>query len=420
MRTLYNILWYFLTPFMFPWLWWRLYKNKEEKGRLQERFGLYSTEKTDKPTIWLHGASVGETLSLRPIIAFLKENYPNHLLLVTTGTKTAANMIIQKEQGDIIHQYVPLDHPLWTKRFFDHWKPSLGILVESEFWPNLILNAPCPMWLLSARLTPGSYGRWKKWLPGFFGKIIGRFALIFAQTEADIERLKEFYREPIFISNLKYLAKPLPTEKTTVNALEKMIGSRPFWVVASTHPGEETIIIKAHKLIKERIPNILTILIPRHPVRGQEVKQMVTDADLSVVQRSTKEKITPKTDIYVADTMGELGNFFSISPITLVGGSLLPNIGGHNLLEPAFFGNGLLHGPHMHKSLDMYDLFTSAQASFVVKDEKDIANCVIVLLENKEKLAQQQTATREVMTKIQKDQRVFWKAFKVELESTLP
>ena len=419
MRVLYNILWYFLTPFIYPWLWWRLYKNKEEKERLQERFGLNTAEKTEKPTIWLHGASVGETMSLRPIIAFLKEAYPTYKIVLTTGTKTAAKMILQQEQGDIIHQYVPLDHPLWTQRFFDHWKPDLGVLVESEFWPNLILNAPCPMWLLSARLTPSSYGRWKKWFPGFFGKIIGKFSLIFAQTEADIGRLKEFYKEPIFISNLKYLAKPLSTEKATINALQTMIGSRPFWVVASTHPGEEKIIIQAHQIIKEKIPDILTILIPRHTVRGEEIKGLLP-ADFLGAQRSHKEKITAKTDIYIADTMGELGNFFSISPVTLVAGSLLPNIGGHNLLEPAFFGNALLHGPHMHKSLDMYDLFTSAQASFVVKDEKDIANCVILLIENKKKLAQQQAATREVMTKLQKDQRVFWKEFKEKLESTLP
>jgi 3-deoxy-D-manno-octulosonic-acid transferase len=418
MRILYNILWYFLTPLMHPWLWWRLHKNKEEKGRLQERFGLYIAEKTEKPIIWLHGASVGETLSLRPIIAFLRQEYPDYTILITTGTKTAARLILQQEQGDIIHQYIPLDHPLWTKRFFDHWKPSLGILVESEFWPNFILNAPCPMWLLSGRLTPDSYQRWKKWFPKFFRSIMEHFSLVFAQTEADAARLKEFHKGHIFISNLKYLAKPLPIEKTTINTLEKMIGSRPFWIAASTHPGEEKIIIQAHQYIKEKIPNILTIIAPRHPIRGDDIRGLLPP-DFFGTQRSRQENITAKTDIYIADTMGELGSLFSISSITLVAGSLLPNIGGHNLLEPAFFGNAILHGPHMHKSLDMYDLFTSAHASFVVKDEKDIANCVIVLLEDKKKLAQQQAATQEVMAKLQKDQKLFWNIFKTKLESTL-
>ena len=416
MRTLYNLLWYFLTPFMFPWLWWRLHNSKEEKGRLKERFGLYEAKKTEKPIIWLHGASVGETLSLRPIIAFLRAEYPTHKILLTTGTKTAAKIILQQEQGHIIHQYIPLDHPLWTKRFFDHWKPVLGVLVESEFWPNLILNAPCPMWLLSGRLTPGSYQRWKKWSPKFFQRIMERFSLVFAQTEADAERLKEFHKNSIFISNLKYLAKPLPTEKPTIDALQKMIGSRPFWVAASTHPGEENILIQAHKIIKEEIPSILTILIPRHPIRGDDIKDLLPP-DLLGAQRSRQEKITAKTDIYIADTLGELGNFFSLSSISFIGGSLLPNIGGHNLLEPAFFGNALLHGPYMHKSLDMYELFTKDNASFVVQDEKDVANCVLLLLEQKKILAQKQAITTNIMKKLQEEQLVFWKIFKAKLAS---
>jgi 3-deoxy-D-manno-octulosonic-acid transferase len=403
---------------MFPWLWWRLYRHKEEKSRLNERFGFHSVEKPEKPIIWLHGASVGETLSLRPIIAFLKENYPHYQLLVTTGTKTAARIILQQEQGIILHQYVPLDHPTWTKRFFDHWQPYLGIIVESEFWPNLLLNSPCPMWLLSGRLTPSSYQRWKKWFPRFFAKIMGRFSLIFAQTEADLERIQAFYKDRIFISNLKCLANPLPTQKTTVDALKKLIGDRPFWVAASTHPGEEKIIIQAHQLLKGKIPSILTILIPRHPIRGDDIKRLLPPSFLGV-QRSYKEKITAKTDIYIADTLGELGNFFSLSPVTFIGGSLLPGIGGHNLLEPAFFGNVLLHGPYMHKSLDMYELFTKADASFVVKDEKDVAKCVLLLLEQKKSMTQKQLITNTLMKKLQKEQLVFWKIFKEKLASVL-
>lgn len=419
MRKLYNFLWYLLTPCMYPWLWFRLQRHKEEKGRLQERFGVYSIEKPKEPIIWLHGVSVGEVVSLKPIIAFLKENYPTHKLLITTGTRTAANIILQQEQEDILHQYIPLDHPLWTKRFFKHWQPALGIIVESEFWPNLVLNSTCPLWLLSARLTPRSYQRWKTWAPSFFQHLIQTFALIFAQTDADVKHLKEFYKGPLFVNNLKYLASPLSTSPTTIRTLKKIIKDRPFWVVASTHPGEEEIILQAHQIIKQKVPSILTILIPRHPIRGDKIKQLVRDAKLSSAQRSKDEKPTAKTDIYIGDTLGELGNFFSISPITLVAGSLIPNIGGHNLLEPAFFGNVLLHGPHMHKSLDMYELFTTTNTSFVVKDAKDIANCVILLLLKKKMLSQHQKATIGIMQRIQNDQIAFWKAFKEKLASLL-
>lgn len=327
----------------------RARRGKEIPARLGERYGRGAARPPGR-LFWLHAASLGETLSALPLLEAMAARAPWLQLLVTTGTVTSAELLARRLPPGLAprlaHRFLPLDVPGWTARFLDGWRPDAGAFVESELWPNLLAAARArllPLALVNARMSPRSAGRWRR-APGLARATLGSFRLVLARSEADAARLAELGAPaPACWGDLKAAAAPLPADPAALAELRRAIGARPVFLAASTHPGEEALAVAAHR--EAAIPGLLTILVPRHPERGPAIAAAI--AGLAVARRGAGELPGPGTAIYVADTLGELGLFYRLASLALVGGSLVPH-GGQNPLEPARLGCPILFGPHMH------------------------------------------------------------------------
>jgi 3-deoxy-D-manno-octulosonic-acid transferase len=319
----------------------RLAQGKEDAARLAERRGVASRPRPAGFLTWLHGASVGEAISALPLVERLTAHGS---VLLTTGTVTSARLIAERLPAGALHQYVPADRPDWVASFLDHWRPDLALWLESELWPNLVMATHArgtPMVLVNARMSARSAARWR-WLPWTIRPLLGAFDLCLAQGEESAARFRALGARAVRApGNLKFAAPPLPVDDAALAMLKAAIGDRPCWLAASTHPGEEAIAGAVHQTLATRHPGLLTIIAPRHPARGPEIAAALPGR---VRCRSAGE--APDGDIYVADTLGELGLFYRLAPVVLIGGSLVPH-GGQNLLEPARLGAAVLHGPHM-------------------------------------------------------------------------
>ena len=368
-----------LVPFVKALTSYRLKKGLEEKDRIHERYGISSVERPRDPLIWIHAASVGETISLIPLIKAYKTHYPTHNILLTTTTVTAASIIKQRLSGLCIHQYVPFDVGPWVKRFLKDWKPQLAVLVESELWPNMITQVhkmKIPLVLLNARLSDRSYHRWLKFRC-LAKQLLSRFSLCLAQSPRIAERLIHLGACNVEVmANLKFAADPLPVSADILQKLSHLCEGRAIWVAASTHASEEEIVIQTHHDLKKQFPNLLTILIPRHPSRSNKVEKLCEDSGLSVQSHSTiNANSTADFDVYLVDTIGELGLFFSLSSIVFIGGSFV-SVEGHNPIEPALFKCAVLWGPRMsnfkdvcaHLSDDCYTIQTQKELAEGVQD----------------------------------------------------
>ncbi|MDO9710201.1 3-deoxy-D-manno-octulosonic acid transferase [Paracraurococcus lichenis] len=327
----------------------RVRRGKEVAGRLGERRGEGAARPPGR-LLWLHAASVGETLSVIPLLEALAARAPDLTILVTTGTVTAAGMLAQRLPdalgGRLLHRFVPLDVPAWVGRFLEGWRPDLGVMVESELWPNMIAAAAAqgvPLALVNARFSARSARRWRL-APGLGRRLIGAFRLVTAQSAADAARLRALGAgEVLTLGNLKDAAPPLPADAAALAALRQAIGGRPVFLAASTHPGEEAILAAAHPLLAAAHPGLLTVIVPRHPERGAVIAADL--APLPTARRAAGALPGPGTAVYVADTLGELGLFYRLARVCLVGGSLVPH-GGQNPREPARLGCPILLGPH--------------------------------------------------------------------------
>jgi 3-deoxy-D-manno-octulosonic-acid transferase len=323
--------------------------GKEVAARLGERRGEGAARPPGR-LLWLHAASVGETLSVIPLLEALAARAPDLTLLVTTGTVTAAGLLAQRLPGGLggrlLHRFVPLDVPAWVARFLEGWRPDCGVLVESELWPNLISAAATrgvPLALVNARFSARSARRWRL-APGLGRRLLGAFRLVTAQSAADAERLRALgAAEVLTPGNLKDAAPPLPADPADLAALRGAIGARPVFLAASTQPGEEALVAAAHQRLAEAHPGLLTVIVPRHPERGAAIAAAL--APLPIARRAEGALPGPGTAIYVADTLGELGLFYRLAGACLVGGSLVPH-GGQNPREPARLGCPILLGPH--------------------------------------------------------------------------
>ncbi|TDH61502.1 3-deoxy-D-manno-octulosonic acid transferase [Dankookia rubra] len=326
--------------------------GKEVAARLGERRG----EGVARPPgrlLWLHAASVGETLSVIPLLEALAARAPDLTLLVTTGTVTAAVLLAQRLPGGLdgrlLHRFVPLDVPRWVERFLDGWRPDCAVLVESELWPNLISAAATrgvPLALVNARFSARSSRRWRLLAPGLGRRLLGAFRLVTAQSAADAARLRELGAAAVLTpGNLKDASPPLPADVAALAALREAVDDRPVFLAASTQPGEEAIVASAHALLAPSHPGLLTVIVPRHPDRGAAIAAEL--APLPVARRAEGILPAPETAIYLADTLGELGLFYRLAGVCLVGGSLVPH-GGQNPREPARLGCPILLGPHTH------------------------------------------------------------------------
>jgi len=363
----------------------RIRKGKEIAERLDERKGKTKSDahmlSRKEPVIWIHAASVGESLSVLVLIKRLLERCPSCFILLTTGTVTSASLLKKKLPVRVFHQFVPFDVRPWVKAFLDHWRPSLALWVESEIWPNLIwetTNRKIPLVMINGRMSEKSFKKWR-WAKSLIQPLMGRFSLCFAQSSEDAHRLRLLgATKVIHAGNLKAAAEPLECDNEELQRIGHRVGMRPTWLAASTHDPEEEIIVQAHHLLKKKFPDLLTILVPRHPHRGAALREKF-DQELCLAQRSLGEIISDKTDFYLADTLGELGLFYRLSPIAFIGGSLTP-IGGHNLIEPAHFGSAILHGPYMTNSREITALFRKENAAIEVTSAETLALHVEKLL----------------------------------------
>jgi len=338
----------------------RLKQGKEDPARIGERRGMSGDIRPRGPLVWIHGASVGEVLAAAGLIDKLRAL--NIRILLTSGTVTSADIVAKRFPADIIHQYVPYDSPRYVARFLDHWQPSLALFIESDLWPNLILSSAArrlPMVLINGRMSQRSFPRWRR-ITGAISALLGRFDVCLAQSQLDAERFSALgSRNVVVTGNLKLDVPAPPADPGKLERLMSMTRGRPIIVAASTHPGEEEILIEAHRTLAGFFPSLLSVIVPRHPNRGEAIAHTVAAAGLQAGLRSREALPTASTDIYVADTMGELGLFYRLAPIVFMGGSLVEH-GGQNPIEAVKLGASIVHGPHVFNFSDVYEALDSA------------------------------------------------------------
>ena len=347
----------------------RLNRGKEHPERLGERCGEASLPRPSGPLIWVHGASVGEMLAVVPLIEQLRAQ--NFEVLVTSGTVTSAALAEHRLPDGTLHQFIPLDAPRFVGRSLDHWRPGLALFVESDLWPNLILSCAkrkVPMILINGRLSERSFSRWRR-VPGAIAALLGRFDLCLTQSAADAERYSELGAPRVSSTgNLKLDVPAPPVDQAVLDRLRSIIGERPVVVAASTHPGEETAIIDAHRALRKKFPTLLTVIAPRHPARGESVADIAKASGLAAVLRSRRAQPMPDIEVYVADTLGELGLIYRLAPIVFMGGSLASH-GGQNPIEAIRLGAAVLHGPHVWNFAEIYATLDDARGAELVADE---------------------------------------------------
>jgi len=346
----------------------RLKRGKEDAERLAERRGESGLARPEGPLIWAHGASVGEMLSIIPLIEHLNERGFN--VLVTSGTVTSARLAEQRLPPGSVHQFVPVDAPRFMARFLDHWRPDLALLSESDLWPNRIISSAqraVPLILVNGRLSERSFARWR-YLPGTIGALLRRFDLCLAQSEGDAGRLSDLGAPRVSMTgNLKLDVPVPPVDEGKLAAMQRALSKRPIVVAASTHAGEEAIIIEAHRRLRASFPGLLTIIAPRHPDRGAGVAEIASVAGVPALMRSRGPMPDRGTEIYVADTIGELGLIYRLSPIVFMGGSLVRR-GGQNPIEAAKLGAAILHGPHVYNFTEIYSALDEARGAEEIGD----------------------------------------------------
>jgi len=357
-----------MTPLAPLFLARRLRHGKEHGLRLPERRGVSAAARPLGPLVWLHGASVGELISVLPLIERIHAREVD--LLVTSGTVTSGGLAEQRLPRGVIHQFVPIDVPFFVRRFLNHWQPDLALFVESELWPNIMIETArrgVPMILVNGRLSENSFRRWRH-LPATIGALLQRLDLCLARTPADAERLSELGAPHVVTTgDLKLDGPAPPADRGKLAALQRATAGRPLIAAASTHAGEEAAMIDAHLKLCANFPNLLTLIVPRHPERGAGVADIARAAGLNVKLRSRGELPDARTDIYVADTVGELGLIYRMAPIVFVGGSLAEH-GGQNPIEPAKLGAAILHGPHVWNFAEIYAELDRAHGAELVVD----------------------------------------------------
>lgn len=382
MLFLYRILTVLAAPLLYALLWQRTFAGKEDRSRLRERFGHAQTVRRTGSLLWLHAASVGEALSALPLIELLLARRLDLSILVTTGTVSSARILADRLPARATHRFVPLDRPQWVGRFLDLWRPDVAVWIESELWPNLLLETArrgIPMALVNARLSARSYRRWR-FAPRSIAKLLGCFQVILARDEHSAGFVRQLgARRVMCAGDLKQAAAALPAEETELARLRTAIGARPVWLTASSHPGEEAIALQVHQQLLVQFPNLLSVIAPRHAVRGDEIARLIASNGLRVARRALAAIPDGATDIYLADTMGEMGLIYRLSPMAFIGGSLAP-LGGQNPLEPARLGCAILHGPNVGNFADIYAALDTAGAAQHIVDAASLAQAVSALL----------------------------------------
>ncbi len=348
----------------------RLERGKEHPTRLAERRGEAGEPRPDGPLIWIHGASVGEMLAVVPLIERLRAR--DFAVLVTTGTVSSAALAEHRLPAGALHQFIPLDAPRYVARFLDHWRPDLALFVESDLWPNLILQTGrrrIPMIMVNGRLSARSFGRWRR-VPNVIAALLARFDLCLTQSAVDAQRYGDLGAPRVnSTGNLKLDVPAPPVDDAALRQLKLTIGIRPVIAAASTHDGEETAVITAHRRLRAKHPALLTIIAPRHPPRGESIAEIAKVAGLTVGLRSRGDEPKQNIDVYVADTLGELGLIYRLAPIVFMGGSLISH-GGQNPIEALRLGAAVVHGPHVANFAEIYRTLDDGGGAKLIDDEE--------------------------------------------------
>jgi 3-deoxy-D-manno-octulosonic-acid transferase len=377
---------------------WRRRRGKEDPRRMAERMGHPSLPRPEGPLVWLHGASVGEGIALLPLIERLVER--GFHVLATTGTVASAQILADRLPSGAQHQYLPLDIPAFLTRFLDHWRPGLALVAESEIWPNMLRMVHArgvPLVLVNARLSPRSFERWRR-APNLIGSLLGRLDLCLAQSKDDALRLQRLGAPHVEVSgNLKYDVPAPPFAPATLAQMTAAVGSRPVWLAASTHQGEEEIILSVHRHLRDAFPDLLTIVAPRNARRGPRIAEIAAGLGVPSALRSLGDSLTPSTELYVADTMGEMGLFYRLTSIVLMGKSLGAAKGGQNPIEPAKLGVTVLYGPHIGNFVDVYQDLTAARGAVAVSGEAALAQALRLYFSDPALLRRSGRATQEAV-----------------------
>ncbi len=371
-----------LTPLAPLLLSRRLKAGKEDAARIGERRGESGTPRPEGLLVWLHGASVGETLAVLPLLdRILARGF--HVLYTST-TVTSAELAGKRLPKAAIHQFAPLDMPRYVARFLDHWRPNVALFAEQELWPNAVMELSArktPLVLVNGRLSPRSFNRWQRFSRSA-AALLSHFDLCLCKSAEDSARFQTLGAPRVETTgNIKFDVPPPAADAAALAAMQGMIGQRPVLLAASTHEGEERQIAAVHAGLAEHIPGLLTIIAPRHPERAPSVIAAAELAGLAHAQRSLGQPITPETTLYVADTIGEMGLFYRLATIAFVGGSLITH-GGQNPIEPAKLGVPVLHGPHVANFADIYEALDAAGGAVMVETAADLARQALALLQD--------------------------------------
>jgi len=391
-RFLYNLLSYLaLIPYACLFLF-RSVSNPAYRKNLSQRFGFGFP--SIRESIWLHAVSVGEVQAALPLIRALRRRYPGVRLLVTTVTPTGAARVRAAFGDDVEHSYIPFEFPYAIKRFFRAVNPQAALIMETEVWPNLYRACGVrriPLILVSARISPRSVPGYARMLP-MIRETLSHGIIIAAQSQSDADRFLALGADPArttVMGNIKFdVELPEGTREAGIRLRHETIGDHPVWIAASTHRGEEQQVLDAHRTLLERHPDLLLILVPRHPERFAEVQKLVEQSGFEMISRTGGSSCDRSTQVLLGDTMGEMSLFFAASDIAFIAGSLVP-IGGHNLLEPAAQGLPVITGPHNFNAQDIADQFVELGACRRVADWQELAVTVDELLAAPERAAEQ-------------------------------
>lgn len=372
-----------LYPVVGPYLTLRAAKGKEDRARRRERYGFASVERPQGPLVWFHAASVGETTAVVPLIKEVRRR--GIAVLLTTGTVTSAKVAGERLGGDVIHQYVPLDLKPAIGRFLDYWHPDLAIMAESEIWPMTILELGrrhIPQVLVNGRISDRSFPRWKR-RAAIADALFENFALVIAQSELDADRFRTLGALPVMVSgNLKVDTDAPPADPAALRTYLDQIRGRRTWAAISTFEGEEAAAGQVHRALRERT-GLLTIIVPRHPERSDAIDDMLTARGLKVARRTRGDVLTKDTDIFLGDTIGEMGLYLRMTEIAFVGRSLFGE-GGQNPLEPAMLGCAILSGGNVQNFRESYQQLARNGSAKMVRDAEMLAKGVHYLLMNDE------------------------------------
>ena len=360
----------------------RAAKGKEDRTRKLERVGYASADRPRGPLVWVHAASVGEMMAVTALMRELRRCDIN--VLLTTGTTTSAQIAGDRLQDGVIHQYVPVDALPGVRRFLDYWHPDLMIGVESEIWPTTLQelhDRQIPQILVNARLSDRSFARWQRH-PTVAASLFSKLAMVVAQSDLDAERFRDLGAWPVSMSgNIKVDTDAPACDSALLASYERQIGHRKAWAAISTAEGEEKIAAMVHRALKAHMGQ-LTVVVPRHPDRADAIEAMLIEQGLVVARRSRDDRITPETDVFLGDSIGEMGLYLRLTDIAFAGRSLIKDGGGSNPLEPAVLGCAVLSGPHVENFRESYQKLVRHGAARVVRDAETLAKAVHFLMNN--------------------------------------